>query len=685
MTRTTEGSTASTANTHAVGRRAGVFALALALLLLALVAREADGGFTAAISGNGSAATGVLALSDTVSGTSCAAVGTATANQTCSTSLAPSSVTTSATTTTASVKNPGTLGEQVGAQVPSCGLAQAVDTSGNGDTAVAYGGVTYQVAGPLSGEAIGFDGSTAWLGTVNLIPGPQVFTQLAWFKTTGSGSIFSFENSYTTANQSDWDRMIWVDPTGHVVAGVYPGSTQELVSPNAYNNGAWHMAAVTLSSAGFFLYVDGALVALNAGVTSPQVYSGYWHIGWSNARDSWPDAPSSAYFPGSIAGVAVLPTALSAVEVLTLYSSATFSAYSSGVGGYSPSAYWPMQDSGTVPYAGVVPGGGGGTSYPDTSGNANTATPQGGTGAVVASTSGPLGGGSVTLNGTTGWLETTNQYAGPQVFTQLAWFRTTGSGSIFSFEDQQGASASNWDRMIWVDPSGHVVAGVYSGSTQEAVSSGTYNDGKWHLVAVTLSSAGLALYVDGSLVGSNTATTAQAYSGWWHIGWSNAVNGWPDPPTTAYFPGSLAGVGIIPTALSGSEISALYASSTFAAYSSGVLGYSPTSYWALQPAQVQASGAGCAQVEITVQLGSTCLYPSGGCASPSSSGTLAGLASESPTTALAPTSQSTLTLVYEEVSSLPSSLSGAHVVGMISLDGVAGWNVSLSHPMDIEL
>jgi hypothetical protein len=359
------------------------------------------------------------------------------------------------------VGNPGSLGEQVGIQVPSCGLAQAADTSTNADTAVAYGGITYQAAGPLSGQAIGFSGASPWLGTVNQVAGPTTFTQLAWFNTTTSGSVLGFSNNQGVGSQSESDRMIWVDPTGHVVAGVQAGSAQELTSRHRkYNNGAWHLVTVTLSSTGYTLYVDGAVAATNttaatASVTSASSYNGYWHLGWSGTVNGWSNPPTSAYFGGSLAGVAILPTALTATQVSALYSSASFSAYSSSVGNYSPTAYWPMQDSGTAPYTGTVPSSGG--------------------------------------------------------------------------------------------------------------------------------------------------------------------------------------------------------------------------------------AAGCPQVEVTAQLGSTCLYPSSGCSAPSSTGTLAGLATESPTTALAAGNQVSLTLAYREVSSLPAALSGAHVIATVALDGADGWNVSLSHLANIEL
>ena len=222
-------------------------------------------------------------------------------------------------------------------------LSTYPDTIG-GDNALAQGGVTTSASGPLGGGAVGLDGSTSgYLQTSDQVNGPQTFTEMAWFETTGSGSVISFANVQGTSSISSWDRMIWVDPKGHVVAGVYNGSTAELKSPGTYNDGSWHLAELTLSPAGFRLYVDGVLQASKTSVTSAQGYSGYWHIGWSNAGQGWPDAPSSAYLPGSVAGAAIFDTALSGSQSLGLYQQPSFSAYESQVATDGATSSWPLQ------------------------------------------------------------------------------------------------------------------------------------------------------------------------------------------------------------------------------------------------------------------------------------------------------------------------------------------------------
>ena len=78
---------------------------------------------------------------------------------------------------------------------------------------------------------------------------------------------------------------------------------------------------------------------------------------------------------------------------------------------------------------------------------------------------------------------------GPDVFTVEAWFRTTSTtgGKIVSFGDQKTGNSSNYDRHIYMDPSGQVWFGVYNngivhrehqpGPTTTA--SGTTSWGRW--------------------------------------------------------------------------------------------------------------------------------------------------------------------------------------------------------------
>jgi Concanavalin A-like lectin/glucanases superfamily len=118
---------------------------------------------------------------------------------------------------------------------------------------------------------------------------------------------------------------------------------------------------------------------------------------------------------------------------------------------------------------------------------------------------------------------------------------------------------------------GQLVFGVNNGSRQTIESGNVYNDGKWHDAVATLGPAGMTLYVDGQLVGTNLTNTAQVYQGYWRVGGDN-LQGWNlDPwgsssqgltePGSYYFQGAMADVAVYPVALTAHEIALHYAAS----------------------------------------------------------------------------------------------------------------------------
>jgi PKD repeat protein len=180
----------------------------------------------------------------------------------------------------------------------------------------------------------------------------------------------------------------------------------------------------------------------------------------------------------------------------------------------------------------------------------------------VSSTTGAILGDSdtaLTFNGSSssGYAYSSGAAANaPSTFSVGAWFKTTSNsgGKIVGFGSSKTGTSATTDRHIYLDNAGHVYFGVYNNAAFTVNTSGTYRDGNWHQVVGTLSSAGLALYVDGALVGRNTGTTvAQAYTGYWRIGGDN-LNSWPNRPKSAYLNGSIDDVAIYPSALSLTQV-----------------------------------------------------------------------------------------------------------------------------------
>ncbi len=117
--------------------------------------------------------------------------------------------------------------------------------------------------------------------------------------------------------------------------------------------------------------------------------------------------------------------------------------------------------------------------------------------------------------------------------TVEAWFRTDSAagGLIAGFGDAMTGTSSVVDRLTWIGTDGRVSFGVSPepGTRRTVTSEESYADGEWHLVASTLSPAGMFLYVDGELAGSRTDTTAGLNrQSWFRVGgdatWADGVS-----------------------------------------------------------------------------------------------------------------------------------------------------------------
>jgi hypothetical protein len=179
------------------------------------------------------------------------------------------------------------------------------------------------------------------------------------------------------------------------------------------------------------------------------------------------------------------------------------------------------------------------------------------------------------FDGNSGLVTAQNQVAGPQKFTIEGWFKTTTNtgGKLFGFGSNQTGSSSSYDRHVYMMNDGQLVFGIWNNQTETIETPNVYNDGQWHYVVATYDSSvgsnNMTLFVDGQLIGNNTSSSAQSYSGYWRVGGDN-LNGWNlDPwgsnsqgttqPNSYYFNGSIADVAVYPTALSQAQVSAHYA------------------------------------------------------------------------------------------------------------------------------
>ena len=199
------------------------------------------------------------------------------------------------------------------------------DWAGNND-GTAGAGVTRGAAGAIAGDtdtAATLDGTdNGRVSTATSLSGPSTFTAQAWIKTTSTrgGKILGFGDS-ATGTSSNYDRHLYMDNSGKIFFGVYPGAVKTVRTTGSYNDGQWHQVVGTLGQGGLSLYVDGVKIATDPTVTGAQNYSGYWKIGGDNLR-GWTNQPSSANFAGSIDDVSIYPTQLTDQQVVDQFKAA---------------------------------------------------------------------------------------------------------------------------------------------------------------------------------------------------------------------------------------------------------------------------------------------------------------------------------------------------------------------------
>jgi Concanavalin A-like lectin/glucanases superfamily len=231
----------------------------------------------------------------------------------------------------------------------------------------------------------------------------------------------------------------------------------------------------------------------------------------------------------------------------------------SGVALFTPPAHYAATVGADAPELWYRLGESSGTTATDSSSTPHNGIYQGGvTLGVGGVTSAFEANTAVTLNGTSGYISNSYKWTNPQTFTLEAWVKTTTTqgGAILGFANLATGAPGNYDRMIYMANSGQIYFGA--GANKTIYSPRSYNDGAWHLIDATFGPSGMALYVDGALVASNsTVTEAQIYNGYWHVGY-DSLGGWAAHPTSNYLAATIDEVAVYPTALTPTRIAAHY-------------------------------------------------------------------------------------------------------------------------------
>ncbi|MCQ6958253.1 DUF2341 domain-containing protein [Mucilaginibacter aquariorum] len=165
-------------------------------------------------------------------------------------------------------------------------------------------------------SAYSFNGSTQYVTTTKQYVNPTAYSISLWFNTTvAGGKLIGFGNQQT-GQSGQYDRHIYMNNSGQLYFGLYNGAVQTINTTRAYNDGLWHHVVVTVGAAGSIMYVDNALQAQNAAITTGQAFTGYWRIGYDNVN-GWTSQPTNYFFTGKIDDIAIYDRQLTAAEVIT--------------------------------------------------------------------------------------------------------------------------------------------------------------------------------------------------------------------------------------------------------------------------------------------------------------------------------------------------------------------------------
>lgn len=464
------------------------------------------------------------------------------------------------------------------------------DSSGNGNTGTIVGGVsTGQPGAILGNSAIATNGADGYVTSSAPIVPTAAYTESVWFNTTTNrgGAILGFTDAQTGVGTRD-NRAIWMDNDGKVATGVRRGNANNpsmsfARSLGTYNDGQWHQAAAVFNGTNnLSLYMDGTLVAQTA-VTQPFLPpSGYLRAGYMDlARfytifgTNYAQTPAvmSNFWNGRIDEASMHPAALTPAQVASLFASGSAygaplpaeqpdpgdpppppppSAYPTAVLADAPSMYWHLGELGAVPIADASGFNRSGTFRAGLSFGQPDALVNGTDTAIISGTSG------------IGYSNQQAQAANLTTYSLEAWVKTSSfnGGKVIGLENVQVGWGTTYDRQIYMTNNGRLAYGIRSGGVNQVITStASYNNNVFHQVVATQGPSGMALYVDGALVGTNATVTPDAATGYWRVGGGN-LTGWLNVPASSALLGTFDEVAVYPTALSAAQVANHFAAAS---------------------------------------------------------------------------------------------------------------------------
>jgi hypothetical protein len=397
--------------------------------------------------------------------------------------------------------------------------ATTTDWSGNGNTGTLTNGPTWTGSGH-SGNAVTFDGSNDYIvAASSAVATNTSFSVSAWANLQAKGSTRSIvsQNGADAASfvlkyqggSDTWQFAMWSadDSTGAAIG---------VDSTSSISTGSWVFLVGVYDDANNLMkiYVNGVLEDSAARADAAE-----WNT--TNALQVGRSRFSTFgnYFIGSIDDIDTYGYTLTDLQIAHLY-------------------------AGNAPRAAPMTGGQ--------------------TGALQGAQQGQTASDAMAFSGAGNGYNPTS-YANPNTFTIECWIKESGSsgGEIVGLNQSQTSPFSTYksDRFLYIDSGQDLTFGVKSAGTTKknvtyAATSATWAN--WHHVAASLGAAGMKLYVDGVLVGTDaTVTTGENYTGYWRWG-GGSLSGWPNNPGTGYFIGMIDEVAVYPSQLTDQNIARHY-------------------------------------------------------------------------------------------------------------------------------
>jgi hypothetical protein len=381
----------------------------------------------------------------------------------------------------------------------------------------------------------------------------QTISVSFWIKETQSASSLVGVVAKNIGSNIGW--MIWVD-ANQLIWQVGDGSTNASFTYSKVSNfrsyaylNQWNNICCTFDGTDAKIYINNVLH--NVWTPSSPFSIDYTNIGNLNIgkrADS-----TSPKLNASLSNVSIFNSTLTASQVSTLYNGGTPETAIS----FSPVSWWKLDASATYDSSTTT------WTIPDDSSNSNDGTSSGMTQANLVQSDLSFTSGyspyALDFDGTDDLIDlgrpsSLNLMPSVDEFSISAWFKTTSSGTIYSF----GAPSSSSNTQIKIVIRGASGTDDYYPEvtlkgTATTIGSSAYNDGNWHNIILTCTTSTAILYIDGSNVGSPTIGTATITST------DNGAIGARTAPTGGFFfNGSISNVSIWNAGLTSSQVTEIY-------------------------------------------------------------------------------------------------------------------------------